>query len=83
MNRIIDITYKLNEDKTLLTIDLIDESDNNITRYLKEYNLIEIDEPMILYNQMLDDFGAEYDDELAGTLDRIVNKIEKVGGNND
>lgn len=83
MSRIIDITYKLNDDKTMLTIDLIDESNNNITRYLKEYDLTKIDEPMILYNQMLDDFGAEYDDELADTLDRIVNKIEKVGGNND
>ena len=83
MNRTIDITYKLNDDKTMLTIDLIDESNNNITRYLKEYDLIKIDEPTILYNQMLDDFGAEYDDELASTLDRIVNKIEKVGGNND
>ena len=83
MSRIIDITYKLNDDKTMLTIDLIDESNNNVTRYLKEYDLTKIYEPMILYNQMLDDFGAEYDDELASTLDRIVNKIEKVGGNND
>lgn len=83
MNRIIDITYKLNDDKTLLTIDITDESDNNITRYLKEYDLIKIDEPMLLYNQMLDDFGAEYDDEFASTLDKIVNKIEKEGANND
>lgn len=83
MTRIIDITYKLNDDKTLLTIDITDESDNNITRYLKEYNLIEIDEPMLLYNQMLEDFGAEYDDDLASTLDKIVNKIEKEGANND
>ena len=83
MNRTIDITYKLNYDGTILTIDLIDESNNNITRYLKDYNLVKIDEPTILYNQMLEDFGAEYDDELSSTLDRIVNKIEKVGGNND
>lgn len=75
MNRKIEINYKLNEEKTLLTIDLIDESKNNITRYLKEYNLIKIDDAMTLYNQMLDDFNAEFDDELADSIDKIVNKI--------
>lgn len=77
MNRRIDMTYELNDDKTLVTINLVDESNNNVTKHIKEYDLMKIDEIGILYNQMLDDFGAEYDDELADTIDRIVNKIEK------
>jgi hypothetical protein len=83
MNRKINMTYKLNEDLTLLTIDLIDESNNNITRYVREYNLIQYDEPMILYNQMLDDFNAEYDNELADTINRIVYKLEKESDKNE
>lgn len=83
MNRKIDITYKLNDNLTLLTIDLIDESNNNITRYVREYDLIQYDEPMILYNQMLDDFNAEYDDELADTINRIVDKIGKESDKNE
>lgn len=83
MNRIIDMTYTLSQDNTLLTIKLIDESDVNITKHIKEYNLIKTDDISLLYNQMLDDFGAEYDYDLADTIDRIVNKIAKEGANNE
>lgn len=83
MNRRIDMTYELNDDKTLVTITLVDESNNNVTKHIKEYDLMKIDEIGMLYNQMLDDFGAEYDDELADTIDRIVNKIEKEGADNE
>lgn len=83
MNRRIDMTYELNDDKTLVTINLVDESNNNVTKHIKEYDLIKIDEIGMLYNQMLDDFGAEYDDELADTIDRIVNKIEKEGADDE
>lgn len=83
MNRRIDMTYELNDDKTLVTIILVDESNNNVTTHIKEYDLTKIDEIGMLYNQMLDDFGAEYDDDLADTIDRIVNKIEKEGADNE
>lgn len=83
MNRRIDMTYELNDDKTVVTITLVDENNYNVTKHIKEYDLMKIDETGMLYNQMLDDFGAEYDDELADTIDRIVNKIEKEGADNE
>lgn len=83
MNRRIDMNYELNDDKTVVTIILVDESNNNVTKHIKEYDLMKIDEIGMLYNQMLDDFGAEYDDDLADTIDRIVNKIEKEGADNE
>lgn len=77
MERNMYVNYKLNDDKSLLTVTLMEEGKNWIRKIVKEYDLIKIDEFTMLYNQMLDDFNAEYDDELAEMLDELTRKLEK------
>lgn len=81
MNRRIEMTYDYNNDN-LITIYLTDESENNITKQVKEYSIdIYNKKPTLeenqvnFYNQMLNDFDAEYDDDLADIIDKIVKKI--------
>lgn len=77
MYRNIELNYKLNETKTILTIEMIDETKVGFKSITKEYDLLQLDEESLIYNKALDDFGAEYDDLLAGLLDRLINKAIK------
>lgn len=75
--RNINLNYKLSDDKTLLTINYIEENKTGYKNIIKEYDLINIDDTITLYNTISDDFGAEYDDDLARLIDKLVNKIMK------
>lgn len=75
MYRNIEITYKLNDKKGLLTINYLEENKESFKNIIKEYDLTKYDEQGLLYNQMLDDLDAEYDDELANLLDKLTTKI--------
>ena len=77
MYRKIELNYKLNEDKTLLTIDYLEENTTWFTNIIKEYNLIKVDESTDLYNIILNDLDAEYDDELTELINKLLEKIMK------
>lgn len=74
MKRNIILNYKLNEAKTVLTIELEEETKKAIIKKVIEFDLIQLDEESILYNKALDEFDAEYDDELAPMLDKLIHK---------
>lgn len=73
--RNINLNYKLSDDKTLLTVNYTEENKTGYKNIIKEYDIINIDDTITLYNTILDDFDAEYDDELAKLIDKLVNKI--------
>lgn len=75
--RNINLNYKLSDDKTLLTVNYTEENKTGYKNIIKEYDLINIDNAPTLYNTILDDFDAEYDDDLAKLIDKLVNKIMK------
>lgn len=75
--RNIDLSYKLSDDKTLLTINYVEENKTGYKNIIKEYNLINIDDTITLYNTILDDLNAEYDDDLARLINKLVDKIMK------
>lgn len=77
MNRKIELNYKLNKDKTKLIINFIEEKQTGFTSIIKEYGLFKIDESVELYNVILEDLNAEYDNELATLIDKLINKITK------
>lgn len=75
MYRNIELNYEINEDKTVLTINYLEENKTGYKNIIKEYDIIKIDDSVTLYNTILDDLDAEYDDELAELIDKLVNKI--------
>ena len=77
MYRNIELNYKLNEEKTILTIEMVEETTNSFKSITREYDLIQLDEQSLLYNKALDDFDAEFDDTLANLLDRLIEKAIK------
>lgn len=77
MYRNIELNYKLNEEKTILTIEMLEETTNSFKSITREYDLIQLDEQSLVYNKALDDFDAEFDDTLAGLLDRLIEKAIK------
>ena len=54
---------------------LTDKSNDNISRILKEYNLNDYKTNVDLYNTMLDDFDAEYDDDLSDMIEEIAKQL--------
>lgn len=77
MYRKIELNYSLNDDKSILTIEMQEETTNSCQGLVKEYNLLEFDDNTILYNQTLDDFDAEYDELLANLLEKLIDKVLK------
>lgn len=75
MYRNIELNYEINEDKTVLTINYLEENKTGYKNIVKEYDIIKIDDSVTLYNTILDDLDAEFDDELAELIDKLVNKI--------
>lgn len=62
------------KDFVLITITEINK--NSIESTTIEYDLSKFDSLVVsFHNQVLDDFDAEYDDELANVIDYIVNEI--------
>lgn len=62
------------KDFVLITITEINK--NSIESTKIEYDLSKFDSLVVsFHNQVLDDFDAEYDDELANVIDYIVNEI--------
>lgn len=77
MYRNIEINYKIDGKKGLLTINYLEENKESFKNIIKEYDLTKYDEQGLIYNQMLDDLDAEYDDCLASLLDKLTTKILK------
>lgn len=79
MNRNIKVLYKLNNEKDSVSFHITDESTRAITRYVKVYSLANFKGVWDIYNKLLDDCNAEYDNELAEVLEMITNQLEKEG----
>lgn len=63
------------KDFVLITITEINK--NSIESTTIEYDLSKFDSLVVsFHNQVLDDFDAEYDDELANVIEYIVNEIK-------
>ena len=62
--------------KDFVLITIIEINKNSIESTTIEYDLSKFDSLVVsFHNQVLDDFDAEYDDELANVIDYIVNEI--------
>ncbi len=62
--------------KDFVLITIIEINKNGIESTTIEYDLSKFDDLVVsFHNQVLDDFDAEYDDELADVVDYIVNEI--------
>lgn len=79
MNRNIKVLYKLNNEKDSVSFYITDESARAIARYVKVYVLADFKGVWEIYNKLLDDCNAEYDNELAEVLEMITNQLEKEG----
>lgn len=77
MYRNIELNYNLNDDKSILVIEMKEETSNSCHAIVKEYDLVKYDEESLLYNQALEDFEAEDDDILADLLNKLIDKILK------
>lgn len=75
MYRNIELNYKLNEEKTILTIEMVEETKEKYRGYSREYDLIKYDDEMLLRSQVIEDFEAQHDDLLASLLDKLINKM--------
>ena len=73
------VLYKLNNEKDIVSFYITDESTRAITRYVKVYSLADFKGVWDVYNKLLDDCNAEYDNELAEVLEMITNQLEKEG----
>ena len=83
MNRNIKVLYELNNGNDSVSFYITDESTRAITRYVKVYVLADFEGQVELYNKLLDDCNAEYDDELADVLEMITNQLYKEGAFNE
>jgi len=62
--------------KDFVLITIIEINKNGIESTTIEYDLSKFDNLVVsFHNQVLDDFDAEYDDELANVIEYIVNEI--------
>lgn len=75
MDRELYVNYKINNDKTVLEVSVLEVVNNTLCSKTKSYDVIKCDDKMTLYNYMLDDFDAEYDDTLSLMLDKMLDKI--------
>lgn len=73
--RKITITYDFNYDKTTITFTLKEITDEYYSSLERQYDFKEYLNSTLLYNKLLDDFDAEYDDEIAYGLSELVNQI--------
>lgn len=77
MYRKIELSYNLDKKKKILTIYYVEENKQHLKNIVKEYDTSKYDDEMVLYNQVLDDLDAEYDDNLAELIDRLIKKAVK------
>lgn len=72
------ITFNLSRDKKELYLTYINYEENSVSSVEKDYDLKKFDY-MSLYNTILDDLNAEFDDMLAEMIDYTVSKVMKKG----
>lgn len=70
------ITFNLSGDKKELYLIYINYEENSVSSVEKDYDLKKFDY-MSLYNTILDDLNAEFDDILAEMIDYIASKVMK------
>ena len=77
LNRKIEMNYNFNENDKLLTIFMTDTSENSVIKHAIEYDIDDFrnENRVNLYNRILVDLDAEYDDELANVIELITEKI--------
>lgn len=73
--RKIAITYDFNYDKTIITFTLKEIRDEYYSSLESQYEFKEYLNSTLLYNKLLNNFDAEYDDEIAWGLNTLVNQI--------
>ena len=72
------IIFNLSGDKKELYLTYINYEENSVSSVEKDYDLKKLDY-MSLYNTILDDLNAEFDDMLAEMIDYTVSKVIKKG----
>ena len=66
--------YNLSEDKKELYLTYFKYEEKSVKSFKKDYDLKGLDY-MSLYNTIIDDLDAEFDDILAEMIDYIVSKV--------
>lgn len=72
------ITFNLSGDKKELYLTYINYEENSVSSVEKDYDLKKFDY-VSLYNTILDDLNAEFDDMLAEMIEYTVSKVMKKG----
>lgn len=72
------LCYSVSDDKTELHMKYTEHRLGLIANIEKDYNLIEFDN-VSLYNTIIKDLDAEYDNQLADMIDEMVNVVIKKG----
>lgn len=72
------LCYSVSDDKTELYMKYTEHRVGLIENIEKDYNLKEFDN-MSLYNTIINDLDAEYDNELADMIDEMVDIVIKKG----
>lgn len=73
--RKIEITCDFNHDGTIVTFTLREIEDEYYSSKEQYYDLNKYKTSTDLYNKLLDDFDAEYDDEVAHGFNRLCMQI--------
>lgn len=76
MFRKIEFNYSLSGDKTELYLHYTEETKNYICNINRDYN-VKGKSNGELYNNILIDLDAEYDDDLACTIEKLVDSVFK------
>ena len=71
------IELKYNVINGILRIEIIENKENVILLTANNYKLKDYKDKIKLYNKMLDDFGAEYNEDKAYLLDIICDNLDK------
>lgn len=77
------LEYNLNDDLTELNVILTSLTVHHLYKKLICYDLILYDERATLYNKILEDFGAEYNNVLAQLFDDMLEQMIKEGEYNE
>ena len=78
MNRKIELEIRRNEENNdEILVVLTDVSKDNVLKIMKEYDLKDYanEKETNLYNQMINDFNVEYDNEIADMIDLLLEQI--------
>ena len=73
--RKITVICDFNDTSDIVTFTLREEMKEYYESQEQDYDLTEYKTSIELYNKLLDDFDAEYDDEVANGFDRLCMQI--------